>query len=129
MTPDPFRTVTSAGATISYSVDGPAGAPVLLFINSIGTTRDLWSRQVAAFSGTHRVVTYDARGHGRSSVPDGDYTIAQLAGDALAILDAEHADTADICGISLGGITGMRLGCYAPDRVRTLTLANTAARI
>jgi len=123
------RTVNSLGATISYSVDGPSNAHVILFINSIGTTRELWSRQAAALDDRYRVITYDARGHGRSSVPDGEYTIAQLGGDALAILDAEHADAAHVCGISLGGITALWLGVHAPDRVRTLTAANTAARI
>ena len=127
MTPAPF--VTSANARISYTVHGPADAPVLLFINSIGTTRELWSHQVSALSDRRRVITYDARGHGRSSVPDGEYTIAQLGRDALAILDAERATSADVCGISLGGITAMWLGVHAPTRVRSLTLANTGARI
>ena len=127
MTPDPFA--EHAGARISYSVEGPANAPVLLFINSIGTTRDLWSRQTAALADRYRIITYDARGHGRSSVPEGEYTIAQLGGDALAILDAEHVDAAHVCGISLGGITALWLGLHAADRVRTLTAANTAARI
>ena len=123
------RSVDSAGATISYSIEGPADAPVLLFINSIGTTRELWSRQRAALADRYRVISYDARGHGRSSVPEGEYTIAQLAGDALAILDAERVDAAHVCGISLGGITALWLGVHAPARVRTLTAANTAARI
>jgi 3-oxoadipate enol-lactonase len=123
------RFVDGNAARISYSVEGPATAPVILFINSIATTRDLWSRQVAAFAGTHRVITYDARGHGRSSAPAGDYTVEQLGRDALAILDAERVDAAHVCGISLGGITTMWLGVHAPDRVRSLTVANTAARI
>jgi len=123
------RTATSSGATISYSVDGATDAPVILFINSIGTTRELWSRQATALADRYCVISYDARGHGRSSVPDGDYTIAQLGGDALAILDAEHVGAAHVCGISLGGITALWLGVHAPDRVRTLTAANTAARI
>ena len=123
------RSVERSGATISYTVDGAASAPALLFINSIGTTRDLWSRQTAALANRYRVITYDARGHGRSSVSEGDYTIAQLGADALAILDAEHTAAAHVCGISLGGITALWLGVHAPDRVRTLTAANTAARI
>ena len=123
------RSVDRAGATISYSIEGPADAPVLLFINSIGTTRELWSRQRAALADRYRVIIYDARGHGRSTVPEGEYTIAQLAGDALAILDAEHVGAAHVCGISLGGITALWLGVHATDRVRTLTAANTAARI
>jgi len=123
------RTVDREGVRLSYTVDGPADSPAILFINSIGTTRELWSRQVAPLSGRRRVITYDARGHGRSSVPDGDYTIAQLGQDALAILDAERITSADVCGISLGGITAMWLGINAATRVRTLTFANTAARI
>jgi len=121
--------VEHAGATISYSVDGPSASPTILFINSIGTTRELWSRQVAALADRYRVITYDARGHGRSAVPQGEYTIAQLGGDALAILDAEHVDAAHVCGISLGGITALWLGLHAADRIRSLTAANTAARI
>ena len=87
------RIVESTGARISYTVEGPPDRPVLLFINSIGTTRDLWLPQVPALVGTYRVIRYDARGHGSSSVPDGDYSIEQLGRDALAILDAEGART------------------------------------
>src|SRR6476660_3739902 len=123
------RTIDSNGATISYSVDGVANAPVILFINSIGTTRELWSQQVGALGDRYRVISYDARGHGRSSVPEGEYTIEQLGRAALAILDAEGAAAAHVCGISLGDITALWLGVHAPDRIRTLTAANTAARI
>jgi 3-oxoadipate enol-lactonase len=133
MTPDPIPRmdciVESNGARISYSVEGPAARPVLLFINSIGTTRDLWSPQVPALVGTYRIIRYDARGHGTSAVPAGNYSIEQLARDAIAILDAEDVKQAHVCGISLGGITAMWLGVHAPDRVSSLILANTAARI
>jgi 3-oxoadipate enol-lactonase len=121
--------VESDGARISYSVEGPADCPVLLFINSIGTTRDLWVPQIPALVGTYRVIRYDARGHGSSSVPAGDYSIELLGRDALAILDAEDAARAHICGISLGGLTAMWVGVHAADRVSSLVLANTAARI
>jgi len=123
------RTIETGGARITYLIEGPPGAPVVLFINSIGATRDLWGPQVAAVTKAHRAITYDARGHGLSSAPPGDYSIADLAGDALAILDGEGLDRAHVCGISLGGLTGMWLGINAPGRVRSLTLANTAARI
>jgi pimeloyl-ACP methyl ester carboxylesterase len=108
------RHIQSNGATISYSVDGVPNAPVILFINSIGTTRELWSRQVGALSDRYRVISYDARGHGRSSVPEGEYSIEQLGHDALAILDAERVAAAHVCGISLGGITALWLGCTHP---------------
>ena len=119
----------SGGARIDYSIAGAAAAPTLLFINSIATTRELWARQVPRLSKSFRVITYDARGHGFSQVTAGDYTIEQLGRDALAILDAAGVESAHVCGISLGGITAMWLGVHAPRRIKSLVLANTAARI
>lgn len=121
--------VRSGEATISYEADGDPQAPALLLINSIGSTRDMWARQMPAFTTAYRVIRYDARGHGTSSAPPGPYTLDQLGNDALAILDDAGAAAAHICGISLGGITGQWLGLNAPNRVRALVLANTAARI
>ena len=121
--------VASGDATIRYEVDGEPGAPVLLLINSIGSTREMWARQVPGFTTRHRVIRYDARGHGESSIPAGPYSIEQLGRDAIAVLDAAGAGTADVCGISLGGMTAQWLGLHEPGRVRRLVLANTAARI
>jgi 3-oxoadipate enol-lactonase len=130
MTPDPITRFEMTPDPIpSYSVTGSPDSPTLLFINSIGTTRALWARQVASCSAAYRVITYDARGHGRSIVTPGDYTTEQLGRDALAILDQVGVETAHVCGISLGGLTAMWMGVHAPERVRSLTLANTAARI
>ena len=121
--------VSSSGAVIAYDVHGAAGAPPLLFINSIGSTRALWDRQRRAFEGAYRVIQYDARGHGQSDAPPGPYTIAQLAHDAVAIMDAERIAAAHVCGLSLGGITALKIAVEAPGRVRSLTMANTGARI
>ena len=114
---------------IKYELDGDAGAPPLLLINSIGSTREMWTRQMDAFRAAFRVIRYDARGHGTSSVPRGPYTLDQLGGDALAVLDHAGVSSAHVCGISLGGITAQWLALSAPRRVRGLVLANTAARI
>lgn len=121
--------VRSGDATISYEVDGDPQAPALLLINSIGSTREMWARQMPALTTVYRVIRYDARGHGQSSVPRGAYTLDQLGRDALAILDDIGAPAAHVCGLSLGGITAQWLGLNAATRVRGLVLANTAARI
>lgn len=122
--------VDSGGARISYEVTGPAGAPPLLLVNSIGATRDvLWARQVPAFSRDFRVITYDPRGHGQSSSPPGGYSLDDLGRDAVAVLDAAGVARAHACGISMGGITVLWLGVYAAGRVHRLVAANTAARI
>lgn len=121
--------VASGEATISYQVDGEPGAPALLLVNSIGSTREMWARQLPGFTSRYRVIRFDARGHGDSSVPKGPYTIEQLGRDALTVLDDVGADTADVCGISLGGLTAQWLALNAANRIRSLALANTAARI
>ncbi|HKR25566.1 MAG TPA: 3-oxoadipate enol-lactonase [Phenylobacterium sp.] len=109
--------------------EGAREAPALLFLNSIGCTRRLWDAQTAALHGAFRCLTYDARGHGGSDAPDGDYTIEQLGRDALAVLDTAGVPAAHVCGLSLGGLVGQWLGVNAPERVMSLTLANTASRI
>jgi 3-oxoadipate enol-lactonase len=121
---------TSGGVRLAYDVSGPAGAPPLLLVNSIGATRDvLWRHQVPELAMRFRVITYDTRGHGESSVQPGDYSLRDLGHDAVAVLDAVGVDTAHVCGISMGGITALWLGVYAASRVSSLIVANTAARI
>jgi 3-oxoadipate enol-lactonase len=121
--------IESDGARIWYTVDGRDDAPVVLLIHSMATTHALWAAQMPALVDAFRVVRYDTRGHGRSTAPAGDFTVAQLGRDALAVLDAVGSHRAAICGVSLGGITAIWLGAHAAGRVDRLVLANTAARI
>lgn len=117
----------SDGTFIGYRVDGPEEAPVLVLSNSIGTTMDLWSPQLQAFSREFRVVRYDSRGHGRSSAPRGDYTIARLGLDVLDLMDWLAVAQFSYCGLSLGGMVGQWLGVQASERLDSLALCNTSA--
>ena len=121
--------VGAGAARLHYRVDGPDEAPPVLLINSLGTTLDLWAAQVDAWSPRFRVIRYDTRGHGQSGVPAGEYTLDDLGNDAIRVLDAVGAKSAHVCGISLGGLTAMWLGVRQPARVRSLVIANTAARV
>lgn len=112
-----------------YTVDGDAGAPVLVLSNSLGTSGAMWLPQVEALSRHFRVLRYDTRGHGQSSVPPGPYSIAQLGADVIALLDHLQIASAHFCGISMGGITGMWLALHHPQRIDRLVLSNTAAYI
>jgi 3-oxoadipate enol-lactonase len=116
---------------LNYTVEGRTDpdAPVVLFAHSIGTSRDLWLPQIPAFASAYRIVRYDARGHGGSPVPEGEYSIDALGRDALEVLDAVGVARAHVVGLSLGGLTAMWLAINAPDRVGRIVLANTAARI
>jgi 3-oxoadipate enol-lactonase len=118
-----------AEVRLHYRLDGPDRAPVLVLSNSLGTDLDMWEAQIAALTAHWRVLRYDTRGHGQSSVPPGPYMIAQLGRDVVALLDHLGLDRVDFAGVSMGGMTGMWLGVHEPARVGKLTLANTAARI
>lgn len=120
---------TDDGCRLAYDVTGPPTAPVLVLSNSLGTDHTLWDPQMEAFASTHRVVRYDTRGHGASDAPASDYDIARLGRDVLSLLDGLGVARADVCGISIGGLTALWLAIHAPARVGRVVLANTAARI
>ena len=111
---------------LHWREDG-AGPPLLL-LNSVGCDLTIWDGVVAHLKG-FRVLRMDMRGHGPSDSPPGDYTLDQIASDAVAVLDAAGADKAAVCGLSLGGMTAMTLGLNAPSRVSALVLACTSARM
>ncbi len=113
---------------VSYTVDGPAGAPVVVLATSLGATRGMWDPQVPALAERYRVVTYDTRGHGESPAPPGPYTVDDLVDDLLALLDRVGARRAHVAGLSLGGMTAMRLAAREPSRVDRLALLATSAR-
>ncbi len=114
---------------LHYQLDGAEGAPLLVLSNSLGTTMDMWLPHLPAFVDHFRVLRYDTRGHGQSEVTPGPYSIAQLGGDVLALLDHLKVPRAHFCGLSMGGMTGIWLGIHAPDRIDRLVLCNTSAAI
>ena len=119
------RQVAVHGAELRVQVDGPAAAPWLVLSSSLGSTLEMWEPQVVAFSRGYRVLRYDTRGHGHSSVPARPYTLEQLGRDVLGLLDALGIERAHYCGLSLGGATGMWLSVHAPRRIEQLVLCNT----
>jgi 3-oxoadipate enol-lactonase/4-carboxymuconolactone decarboxylase len=110
------------GVTLSYEVLGPAGAPPVVFSNSLGTTRAMWAPQIAAMAGRFRCLSYDTRGHGGSPVVKAGFGIADLADDLAALIEHVFGKTpVHVVGLSLGGMTGMALAIRRPDLVASLT--------
>jgi 3-oxoadipate enol-lactonase len=105
--------------------DGPW--PVL-FLNSLGTDLRMWDGVVDLLPQV-RAIGVDKRGHGLSATPDGDWSLADLAGDALALMDHLGIDRAVIAGCSIGGMVAQWIGARAPDRVTGLVLSNTALKV
>lgn len=122
-------TVKLADGELNYRLEGPVDAPVLVLSNSLGTTHEMWDAQVPAFSEHFRVLRYDTRGHGSSSVTPGPYSIEQLGRDVLGLADALGIDRFAFCGLSMGGLIGQWLGIHAGERLTRLVVCNTGAKI
>lgn len=117
---------SSDGVEIYYETWG-RGDP-LLILPGLGADLRIWACQRLAFGRRHRCIAVDNRGAGRSGKPAGPYSVAQMADDALAVLDAEGIGTADVLGYSMGSFAAQRLALTHPERVRSLVLAGTSAR-
>jgi 3-oxoadipate enol-lactonase len=87
----------------------------------------MWDAQAAELARTRRVLRYDTRGHGHSPAPPPPYTLADLGGDLIALLDRQGIERASLCGVSLGGMVSMWVAAHAPDRVERLVLCSTSA--
>lgn len=118
--------IQSDGCPLHVDIEGPETAPVLMFSNSLGVDLSMWQPQVGTLSRHFRIVRYDRRGHGRSGVTPGPYTMEQLARDDLAIIDGLGLERVNFCGLSMGGMVGQWLGAFAPERIGRLVLANTS---
>lgn len=123
------RTLSTHGVNVVVSGKSQPDAPTVVFSNSLGSTWSMWDRQLAAFEDRFRVVRYDIRGHGASEVPTGPYSIDDLADDVVAILDELGLQRVHFVGLSLGGMTGMRLAARHPERVDRLVALCTAAHL
>jgi 3-oxoadipate enol-lactonase len=117
------------GTSIHYEQSGVQGAPALLLSNSLGTTMDMWEPQLEAFRQKYTLIRYDMRGHGKSSVPAGPYTIEQLGGDVIALIEALNLSQVAYCGLSIGGLIGQWLAVNEPEHFCAFIFANTAAKI
>ncbi|MBP2356365.1 3-oxoadipate enol-lactonase [Kribbella aluminosa] len=107
---------------LNYVETGPADAPVVLLGSSLGATQAMWAPQVDVLAKRFRVIAFDHRGHGGSEVPDGPYTIDDLGGDVVELLDTLEVEQASYVGISLGGAVGLWLAQNAPDRFHRFVL-------
>lgn len=114
-----------SGVKVWYDTVG-TGGPALLLIQGLGYSLDASWRVLPGLSERRTVVVLDNRGSGRSDVPETSFTIADLAADAAAALDASGLGPAHVAGFSMGGLVAQELTLSRPDLVRTLTLGCTS---
>lgn len=114
---------TAAG--LHYDWHGPDEGEVLLLSAGLGGMGDYWAPNRDEYAQTHRVLTYDQRGTGRSDrkLPDA-VSVEDLATDMLMLLDALKVDTAHVVGHAAGAVAGLALALKATERVRSLVMVN-----
>lgn len=114
------------GIDIRYEISG--SGPWVTLSHSLFCDRTMWDAQMAALEPHFTVLRFDTRGHGGSDAPPGAYTLAQMADDALGLLDALQVDRTHFVGLSMGGMIGQHLALKAPQRIDRLVLADTVCR-
>ncbi len=114
---------------IHFRLTGAQGAPVLALAHPLGGDLSVWDAVSEILAPRFRLLAFDARGHGGSWKPPGPFTLDDLGGDFLALLDALALPKAHFCGLSMGGLLGQWLLVRAPERLEKLVLANTAAHL
>lgn len=117
---------TSDNFGIYYEIQGDG--PPLLLISGTGHDHTFWSHQLPFFEREFSCLVFDNRGMGRSSVPRPGYSLADMADDAVAVLDDSGFDQAHVMGFSMGGHIAQELCLNHPDRVVSLGLHHTWAR-
>ncbi len=117
--------VENLGARIYWDEEG-SGAP-LLMIMGLGWTSHAWHRSRPVLSKKYRTIALDNRGVGRSEAPAGPYSMAQMAADAAAVLNAARVNAAHVFGVSMGGMIAQEFALQFPKKVRSLILGCTAA--
>lgn len=123
------RRVAVAGGEVFARADGGAdeALPWIVLSNSLAADHRMWDPQVALLRRRHRVLRYDARGHGASDVIGGDWGFPALVADAVAVMDAFGVERATFMGLSLGGMTGLGVALAHPDRLTRLVCCDARA--
>jgi 3-oxoadipate enol-lactonase len=116
---------TSTDGTQIYWEESGTGEPLLL-IMGLGYSHEMWHRTRPEMAAHYRTILFDNRGVGKSGVPQGAYSIAQMAADAATVLDAAGVQKAHVFGVSMGGMIAQEFALNYPERVNRLILGCTA---
>ncbi|CDX36513.1 alpha/beta fold hydrolase [Mesorhizobium sp. WSM4935] len=114
------------GVLLNWRLEGEGGVP-LVCIHGVGSYLEAWNGVAERLKDRFAVLTFDLRGHGRSSRVKGRYEIDDFVGETLALADHLGFSTFNLAGFSLGGLIAQRLALTHPERLRKLVLLSTVA--
>lgn len=109
-------------------IDGSDTGPTVVFANSLGTDLRLWDALLPLLPAGLRVLRFDKRGHGLSDF-GGPVTVEDLAGDVVALIEAQARGPVVMVGLSIGGLIAQAVASLHPGLLRAMVLSNTAARL
>lgn len=124
-----MQVVSVDGVHLHCRIEGPEGAPSLIFANSLGTDFRVWDKVMPRLPAGLRVLRYDKRGHGLSDSRPAPYKMDDHVGDLIALMDHFGLRDALIVGLSVGGLIAQSLAAARPDLARALVLLDTAHKI
>ncbi len=115
------------GAEIYYIDMGDRSAPAIVLIHGFPFSHEMWNPQIEFLKSHFRVIAYDIRGHGKSDVGDGQYSLELFVDDLIALLDHLQLEKVVLCGLSMGGYIALRAIERNPERFRALILCDTTS--
>ncbi len=119
-----FMNIQANGSRFHCRIDGERG-PWVVLSHGLACDLTMWDELAAALSDRYRVLRYDARGHGGSAAPDGDYSLDMLVADAAGIMDAVGIDKAHFGGLSMGGMITQGMLLDHPNRIVSAVIADS----
>jgi len=121
--------IKANGIQMNYQLSGKENEPVVVLSHSLGSSLAMWDPQMEILEARYQVLRYDIRGHGGTDAPEGAYSLDELGDDAIGLLDALGIDVVHWVGLSMGGMIGQCLALNHTNRLRSLVLCDTAAKI
>ena len=118
-------TVQTNGIETAYTDQGQGAGPPVVLIHGFPYNKSMWDDQIAALSGSHRVITYDLRGHGDSGASDGPYTMENLADDLHVLIESLGLGQVALGGFSMGGYVALAFARAYPEHLAKLMLLDT----
>lgn len=115
------------GAEIYYLDMGDRSAPAIVLIHGFPFSHAMWNPQIEFLKNHFRVIAYDIRGHGKSDVGDGQYSLELFVDDLIALLDHLQLEKVVLSGLSMGGYIALRAIERNPERFRALILCDTTS--
>ena len=122
-----MSTIKVHDINLYYEIYGE-GEPLVL-IQGLGLDSSAWLNQTPAFSQKYQVILFDNRGIGRTDAPESSYSTESMVNDTVTLLNALAIDNAHVLGFSMGGFIAQRLAHKYPERVKSLILVGTAAKL